>query len=199
MKKFIIAVLVVFGFASSSNADIIFSTSATDATAGASLDLDLNSNGNLFVWVSTAADQRIRGLAIDIDSDNVGILSANSHVVENPSSRWLAAGSGILGDSTTGKLVDDSNSFFAFGVNGISSTDYVLHSTLNVEATAAGSTILNLGVGEQLISLDGGGNLGAEFFGNSATVTVSSAVPEPGSLLALTVLGGGLALIRRRK
>lgn len=193
--------------ASAANADIVFSTSASDASAGSDFTFVEGQSGNIHVWVSTETDQTITGLSLDILSSSDGVITANNHVIENPNivlniNRWGGVGGGTLGSSV---LVNDSNATVLGnppGV-GIATTglgDFVLHSTLTVDATAIGSSNLSFEPGLFDIVDQDSQSISDSITYGTGTVTVN-AIPEPSSVLALGVatIGFGAYQIRRRR
>jgi len=86
------------------------------------------------------------------------------------------------------------------GIGTSGPSQFAYFAELEITAAGVGTTNLDITPGNKSISEVGNSQvIGDSITFRGATVTVTSAVPEPGSLLALTVLGGGLALVRRRK
>ncbi|MEM8734723.1 MAG: PEP-CTERM sorting domain-containing protein, partial [Planctomycetota bacterium] len=199
MKKMaaVAMAMIVFATSSAHAAVLQLSTSATDPNAGNSLSLNLNDAGSMFVWVSTEAGQTITGLSLDILSDDASVLEGTDHITENPNNRWNnPPGRGTLGD-----LVTSTNAFVFAGQTGISTADqntFVLHSEIQFDATAVGSTNLQIARGEFDITEGAGFDPIPDADITFGTGIVNVAVPEPGSL---GIIGLGLAasLVRRRR
>lgn len=204
MKKVLFLALSLLCFtASAANADIVFSTSATDANAGSDFTFQEGQTGQIYVWVSTEAGQTINGLSLDILSSDANVLEATAHTIENPViianlTRWGGTGAGDLGD-----LVNDSNAvgLGGIGLNTGGLSNFVLHSTVDVLATGVGTTNLSFAEGNNLITDDQSVGSIADtinFGGGSVTV---NAVPEPSTFFALGVatIGFGAYQLRRRR
>ncbi|MFN7574627.1 MAG: hypothetical protein ACK5SA_06185, partial [Planctomycetota bacterium] len=76
MKKALLFIALVCLFTGSAQADIKFSTSATNANAGSNLNLIAGQSGSMYVFVSTAAGSILRGVNINILSSNTPVLQA---------------------------------------------------------------------------------------------------------------------------
>lgn len=179
------------------------STSATDANAGNSLNLQLGQSGSMFVWASTSAGQTITGLSLNIESSDTSTLQATNHTTQNPgNTRWqIPTGEGTLGDLVTG-----TNSFVLFGQSGLSTaneTTFALHSEIQFDATALGTTNLSITRG-QFDIVEGAGFVtipDTEITFGTGAVTVASAtvIPEPGSAGLVSLGFGGLLMRFRRR
>lgn len=195
MKRVLLALAAVAMMASSASAqvDIFYSTSGTDAFAGNSLNLTLGDTGSIFVWVTNNDAAVIDGLGIDMLSSDVNVLEATSHTINDPGTRWLSSNEGDLGD-----LVTDSVAIALVGLNGdgiANDGTPVLHSEIQFEATALGSTELTIIENADAISVSGNAPASLNF--GTANITVN-AVPEPGSAILLAGLIGGVVMRRRR-
>jgi hypothetical protein len=185
----------VVALGSMANAGIILSTSGTDANAGGDLEIFENASSSLFVWVSTDAGQTINGLSLNILSSDASILDATAHLIANPDSRWNGSNGGTLGDLVTG-----SNAISLFG--GLSTAgqdEFVLHSEVQFNATALGTTAISFTPGIQGISARGEGDISGSIAFGTGSVSVISAVPEPSSMALLGVAGIGFIARRRSK
>ena len=195
IKKFILSGLMVLalGVANvNAQVDIFFSTSAVDANAGSVLDLaNVGDSGSLYVWVTNNDSAAVDGLGIDILSADPSILEGVSHNIENPNSRWFAASPGNVGDLVTG-----SNSFVLITETGIANDGVAtLHSTINFDATALGTTDVSVAANNFGVTV-GGVLTNNVNFGN-ATVSVG-VIPEPSALGVLLIAGIGFVSRRRR-
>lgn len=204
MKKVLFLALSLLCFtASAANADIVFSTSSTDAGAGSDFTFVEGQTGQIYVWVSTESGQTINGLSLSILSSSADVLEATAHNIENPNiilnlNRWGGTGAGELND-----LVINSN---AVGLGGVGLgttglTDFVLHSTIDVLATGIGTTNISFAEGANLITdTDSTGSIADTITFGTGSVTVN-AVPEPSTFFALGVatIGFGAYQIRRRR
>lgn len=189
--------------ATSARADIVFSTSATDAFAGSDLVMNNGTSSSMFVWVSTEPGQTLAGISIDILSSDAAILQATSHEVFGSvplgGDRWAQVGEGDLGD-----LVDDGFGFALPGISGtgISTGDlgtFTLFSEVQFQATGVGTTGLSFDFGSQGIS-DGDTSFGpGDITFGTGSVSSLTAVPEPGSFAVLGLAGLGMGIYRRRR
>lgn len=173
--------------------DVLFSISDTDMNAGTSLDLALGETGSMYLWVVNNDAAAIDGLGLDIFSDAPSVLEAVSHTIEEPAGRWAATSPGDLGD-----LVTNTNAFalIGFGSNGIANDGVgTLHSEIMFDATANGIAGLSLAENSNLISVSGNAPNSVNF--GSGRVSVS-AIPEPGSMIVISMLGIVAATRRRR-
>lgn len=204
MKKFVLLGLVVCCLSfTTANAQvaITFSTSSTDANAGTVFDLNDGDTGSIFVWAENndASGNDLDALAIDISGSGSSTLTANSFDVVN-GGRWSFVRDATLGSSPDSLLVEDSSSIFlAFPgtTGGIENAGGpVLHATLNFTAAGVGSNTLGIAEGAGLISA--GGVRPQTLSLGSATVNVTTAVPEPGSFVLISSLVGCVLLRRRR-
>lgn len=200
MKKIAIMMALLLALVSNAQADIIFSTSNTDAFAGSDLNLaNVGDTGRMYVWVSTAPNQVINGMSVNIDSDDASVLQATSHLIYNPNgTRWNGVSAGTLGD-----LVTDFRALALFPPFGIGTTgpnDFVLFSEVNFVATAEGTTNLGFSEGPLSVTYRGGTttiwntwNIG------TGSVTVGNAIPEPSTAALAGVLAVAGLMVRRRK
>jgi hypothetical protein len=201
MKKIVFTLLFLCLAASQAQADIVFSTSGTDANAGTNLNVEVGQSASMFVWVSTNAGFTINGLNINILSSEADVLQATSHLIANPGgTRWNASAPGTLGD-----LATNVNAIALFAPAGLSTTglnDFVLFSEVQFDATALGTTNLSFTQGANSVTYRGVQGQTAWSQWNApgtGTVNVISAIPEPSSAAVLGLLSiGGLALRRRR-
>ncbi len=196
----VFAVVTLCLVATSARADIVFSTSATDAFAGSDLVMNNGTSSSMFVWVSTEPGQTLAGISIDILSSDAAILQATSHEVFDPEGdRWFTTDSGDLGD-----LVDDGLGLALIGLNGegISTGDlgtFTLFSEVQFQATGVGTTGLSFDFGSQGIS-DGDTSFGpGDITFGTGSVSSLTAVPEPGSFAVLGLAGLGMGIYRRRR
>ncbi|WP_149496786.1 PEP-CTERM sorting domain-containing protein [Roseiconus lacunae] len=190
------AILASFCLTSISYADVVvsFSTSASDPNAGTVLTLNEGqTSASLFVYVENTEATTIEGLSLDILSDTPGIALATSHLISEPAGRWFGSTPGALGSGPF--LVDDSNAFNFFG-GFPNSGGPQLHSEIVLDAIGIGSTQVTAATGGSGIAV--GGQVPSSLSFGTATVNVVTAIPEPGSALALSAIVGGM-LIRRRK
>ncbi|XZE53690.1 PEP-CTERM sorting domain-containing protein [Planctomycetaceae bacterium SH139] len=199
MRK-IFAVATLCLVTTSARADIVFSTSATDAFAGSDLVMNVGTSASMFVWVSTEPGQTLAGISLDILSSDATILEATSHEVFNPNGdRWFTTQAGDLGD-----LVDDGLGLALLGLNGdgISTGDlgtFTLFSEVQFLATGVGTTGLSFDFGSQGIS-DGDVSFGpGDITFGTGSVSSLTAVPEPGSFAVLGLAGVGMGIYRRRR
>jgi hypothetical protein len=200
MQKLLFALLWIGLFAGQAQADIKFSTSATDANAGSTLNLLEGQSGTMYVFVSTANGSILRGVNINILSSNAPVLQATSHVIDNPSSRWSNVSAGTLGD-----LVTNANALDFFGTTGGIGTsgqsDFRLFSTVNFNATAIGTTNLSFTAGSNGVVYRGsapGNNAWTSWVKGTGSVSVS-AVPEPNAALGLGLFALSASALRRRR
>lgn len=198
--RFYLGIAICLFISQAAGADIVFSTSATDANAGSDFSFQLGTVNSIFVHVSTESGQTINGLSLDIFSSNPGVLEAIDHNIENPNifgsiDRWTGTDGGIHGD-----LIDNSNALAILdaGLSTSGLTDFQLHSRIDVMATAEGATALSFAEGENLVTdTDSIGSIWSTISAGSGSVNVT-AVPEPTST-ALVVLGASLFAFRRRR
>lgn len=184
-------------------ADLIFSTSNTNALAGSALSLNLGETGTLHTWISNSSVNpaaRIIGLGFSVTESDTTVVNAvvGSHSIIN-GGRWISANAGTL--NSNGNLIHNSASAGAPGTGILSSgpADFFLHSSFQVSALAEGITTLSFtphtnagnGITYQGIT----GNQFANTTRGTATIT---AVPEPSSLL-MFIAGGCSALLARRR
>lgn len=197
MKKAILFLALVCLFAGSAQADIKFSTSATDANAGSNLNLITGQSGSLYVFVSTTAGSILRGVNINILSSSAPVLQATSHVIDNPSARWSNVSAGTLGD-----LVTNANALDFFGTSGGVGTsglnDFVLFSTVTFDATAEGTTNLSFTEGSNGVRYRNNVNAWTGWAKGTGSVTVS-AVPEPNSAIVMGLAALTAGALRRRR
>lgn len=197
----VLAVATLCLLATSARADIVFSTSATDALAGSDLVMNNGTSSSMFVWVSTEPGQTLAGISIDILSSDPAILQATSHEVFGEGDRWFTTQEGDLGD-----LVDDGLGLallgFPGGGTGISTGDlgtFTLFSEVQFQATGVGTTGLTFDFGSQGIS-DGDTSFGpGDITFGTGSVSSLTAVPEPGSFAVLGLAGLGIGIYRRRR
>ncbi len=193
--KMLMFVLVacLTAFVSPAHAAIILSSSGTNANAGADLSLQLNQASSFYVWVSTNPGQQINGLSLSILSSNPSVLNATSHTVSNPGGRWFSVNPGTLGD-----LVTNSNAVqLTSGLTTTGQSDFTLHSEIQFVATGLGSTNVTIQPGSGNIAALGQGNIGPSISFGGGSVNVS-AVPEPGSIALISLVGTTLAIRRWR-
>jgi len=197
MKKAILVLALVCLFAGNAQADIKFSTSATNANAGSNLNLINGQSGSLYVFVSTAAGSILRGVNINILSSNAPVLQATSHLIDNPGSRWSFVSAGTLGD-----LVTNANAVDFFGTSaGVGTSgqnDFVLFSTINFNATAIGTTNLSFTEGSNGVRYRGNVNAWTGWAKGTGSVNVS-AVPEPNAAVAMGLVALTAGALRRRR
>ena len=205
MKKLITLALVAIASlcCSAAQADIIFSSSSTDANAGNTVTVQQGQASSIYVWVSTEANQTMTGISFNILADDNTIASGVSHVVENPGPRFSTVQAGSV--NTSGNILNNHRAFYLPGLTdgtGISTsglTDFVLHSTLNFNADNLGSTELTFTPTTAGISFLGvGGNQWNNVTKGTGIINVT-AIPEPTSALVLLAGSMGLALVRRRR
>lgn len=201
MKRIFWAVLVVCGLAAgSARADLVFSTSATDANAGTTVNMFEGDTASLYIWVSSLNGQTINGMGLDILSNDAAILQAISHTIENPivfgsTRRW----NGTPNGGTLGDLAIRSRAAAVTtpGVSTSGASDFVLHSTLQFTATALGSTEITFREGQDRMTAVGQGSIFSSISRGTANVNVLTAVPEPGSFAVLGLAGLACAGVRR--
>lgn len=197
MKKLLLTLCLLCIFTGQAHADIKFSTSATDANAGSSLNLLTGQSGTMYVFVSTASGSILRGVNINILSSNAPVLQATSHVINNPTGRWSNVSPGVLGD-----LVTNANALDFFGTTGgigtTGQSDFVLFSTVTFNATAEGTTGLSFTEGSNGVRYRGNVNAWTGWAVGTGSVTVS-AVPEPNAALALGLFAMSASALRRRR
>ena len=196
MKRIIFALVVACSFGATANAqiDLFFSTSDSNANAGADLTLTEGATGSMFIWVTNNSGGTIDGLSLDINSSDAGVLEATDHIIDNPgSTRWFATGPGTLGD-----LVDDSNAFVLITESGILDGETVLHSEVAFDVTGleGSTTALSMAEGAFEITVSGVGGQNINF--GVGSVSVGSAIPEPGSLAVIGLVTLGMVVRRRR-
>lgn len=210
MKKVLFAALLMLVSAMTSTAamaDIIFSSSGTDATAGTNVTVNQGETGSIFVWVSTEAAQTITGLSFNIASSDSTIVSASSHIIQNPGPRWSTVQAGTLNVQNANpaefRLVNNHQAFYLPGLTngtGISTSgpsDFVLHSEMAFTANNLGTTNLTFTATNRGISFLGvGGNQWNNVIKGTGSIT---AVPEPSSALLLTGVACAAAAYRRRR
>ncbi len=200
MKKIVMMMAFVLALASNVQADIIFSTSNTDANAGSDLSLaNVGDNGTMYIWVSTAPGQVINGMSVNIDSDDASILQATSHNIYNPNSlRWNGTNAGTLGDLVADFRTVGLFAPFGLGTNGLN--DFVLFSEVNFTATAEGTTNLGFSEGPLSVTYRGGSTtIWNTWTIGTGSVTVGSAIPEPSSAAIVGLLAVAGLVSRRRK
>ena len=209
MKKFLFLALAISCCSASSamaQVDFFFSTSSTDPEAGSVLNIADGESGSLFVWVNNtdASGDDLVAVTLDISGSGDSSLMANIFNIQNPvdfvlsppAARWdLQADSGTLGTSP-GLLVDDSNSATLRGGGIRNAVGPVFFATLDLSAVDAGSNIVQLAEGNLQNAVGGQAPVSTNF--GSATVNVTSVVPEPGSLAVIGMMVGGVFLRRRR-
>jgi hypothetical protein len=197
MKKALLFIALVCLFAGSAQADIKFSTSATNANAGSNLNLIAGQSGSMYVFVSTAAGSILRAVNINILSSNAPVLQATAHLIENPGARWSNVSAGTLGD-----LVTNANALDFFGTSGGVGTsgqnDFVLFSTVTFNATAIGTTNLSFTEGSNGVRYRGNVNAWTGWAKGTGTVNVS-AVPEPNSAIVMGLAALTAGALRRRR
>lgn len=216
MKKLLVlaASWLIWGVcAQSAQADLLFSTSNTNALAGTNLQIEEGSTGSLFVWLSTPAVNsttgnplRTSGLAFSVGESNTAIVDAASHTVIN-GGRWASVNSGTLNNSGLA-VRNHAAATFDANAGGISTnglTNFVLHSTITFSGLTVGTTNIdfvphtNPGNGVQYFNAPTGftGNQWANTVKNTASITVF-AIPEPASLLVLGLGSLSMLCVRRR-
>ena len=185
--------------ASQASAAVVFSSSNTDANAGADLNILAGDSASMYVWVINDLGGTIDGLSLSILSSDEAILEATAHNIFNPDNRWLnnpmlnAPNPGTLGD-----LVLDSNAAQFLTETGIVNGTTVLHSEIVFDATAIGETELTFAIGNRDITVDGVAVDEAGVGGFGLGRVVVSAVPEPAAfsvMFAATACG----MMRRRR
>ncbi|MBL8888901.1 MAG: PEP-CTERM sorting domain-containing protein [Planctomycetaceae bacterium] len=187
---------------STSQADIIFSRSGTDALAGNSVEVQVGQSSSIFVWVSTAPAQTMTGISFNVLSSVPATASGVSHTVQN-GGRWSSVQAGGL--NTSGNLLNNHRAFYLPGITagtGINTgglNNYVLHSQLQFTANAIGTTNLTFTSTTAGISFLGvGGNQWNNVVKGVGSINVS-AVPEPSSALLVLVGAAGWVVARRRR
>lgn len=196
MKRFLLSLIALVMLAGSANAqvDIFYSTSNTDSNAGTSLDLNLGDTGSIFVWVANNDAAAMDGLGIDMLSSDAAILEAFAHTINDPGGRWLNSNPGDLGDLATNTV---SIALIGLSGTGIANDgNAVLHSEIQFDATAIGSTTLSIAENANAISISGNAPQSINF--GTASVNVINAVPEPSSLMVIGALAIGTIVRRRR-
>lgn len=200
MKKIVLMMALVLALSSSAQADIIFSTSNTDANAGSDLSLaNVGDTGTLYVWVSTAPGSVINGMSVNINSADASILQATSHVIYNPNGlRWNGVTAGALGDLVTDFRTVGLFAPFGLGTSGLN--DFALFSEVNFTATAEGTTNLGFSQGPLSVTYRGGSTtIWNTWTIGTGSVTVGSAIPEPSSAAIIGLLAVAGFATRRRK
>ncbi len=202
MKKTVLAVLcfVASICVSTAQADIIFSSSSTDAMAGGDVTVGVGQSGSVFVWVSTEAGQTMTGISFNVLSSLPAIASGVSHSVQN-GGRWSSVQAGTV--NSNGNLLNNHRAFYLPGLTqgtGISTSglnDFVLHSELQFNATSIGTTNLSFTSTTAGISFLGvGGNQWNNVVKGTGSIT---AVPEPTSAMVLLLGAAGCLVARRRR
>lgn len=202
MKKTLLAVLffVASICVSTAQADIIFSSSSTDAMAGGDVTVGVGQSGSVFVWVSTAPAQTMTGISFNVLSGVPAVASGVSHSVQN-GGRWSSLQAGTV--NSNGNLLHNHRAFYLPGLTngtGISTgslDSFVLHSELQFNATSLGTTNLSFTATTAGISFLGvGGNQWNNVVKGTGSIT---AVPEPATALVLLVGATGLLVARRRR
>jgi hypothetical protein len=201
MKKLsMLFFLAISAIAGNSRADLVFSTSNTNALAGSTLSLELGQTGFLHTWVSSnAPGNRIIGVGFSVAESSPAVINALSHVVENPAGRWIAANPGAL--NVGSNLINDSASAGVPGSGILTAgpADFVLHSTFQVTALAGGQSILtfvphsNPGNGIQIQGITGN-----QWNNTPKGTALVSVIPEPSSMLLWIAGVAGASLMRRR-
>ncbi len=207
MKKTLLyfVCLVACGLsATTAQADLIFSTSNTDPLAGTHLEIQEGGSGSLYTWLSTPPGNRTSGVAFSIRESETSIVNASAHAFDNPPGRWLQAAGGSL--NSNGNAVHNAQAVTFDSANGgISSGglgNFVLLSQIDFVATALGTTNIdffphtNSGNGIQYFGVSG--NQWNNTVKGTASISVVSAIPEPGSFAAMAVLALAGGMIRRR-
>jgi hypothetical protein len=207
MKKVLFAALLMLVSALTSTAamaDIIFSSSGTDAAAGTNVNVNQGATGSIYVWVSTEAAQTISGISFNILSSDSTIASGLSHSIQNPGdpARWTTVQAGTV--NSNGNLLNNHRAFILppplsqnTGLSTSGLSDFVLHSELSFTATNIGTTDLTFTPTSAGISFLGvGGNQWNNVIKGTGSIT---AVPEPSSALLLTGVACAAAAYRRRR
>lgn len=198
IKRFLFAALAVTTLSvSSARADFNFqfSTSDTDAAAGTDMTMTLGGdNGFLHLWVSTDAGQTMVGASHEILSSNADVVEGVVFNIDNPNDdRWASTEGGTPGDLFAGTQALALPPFAGDGLD--TNGDFVLYASMEIAATALGTTE---------ISMQEGGNGFGDLNGSavadlSSTANISVvAIPEPGSLVILALAGMPLLARRRR-
>lgn len=193
---------------STSQADIIFSSSGTDPLAGGNVTAQVGQSSSVFVWVSTEPTVTISGLSFNILSSNTSVASGVSHQVQNPTSgdpalpRWGSLNNPTF-NNANGNILHNHRVFFNPTIapgRGISTGglgNFVLHSQLNFNATQIGTTNLTFTATTAGVSYVGvSGNQWNNVVKGTGSIT---AVPEPASALVLLLGATGCLIARRRR
>lgn len=196
------AALAFLANTASAGLQVNFSTSDTDANAGGDLNLVEGGTGTMFVWVSADPGQNITGFSFEVVSSNSDVVQATDHQFLTPDGSWVDTDPGVFNDSTaTGNLVTGAQAFaiVPFAGTGLNTNgEFVPFSQLTLTGTAIGQSDLSFLLGGNGVSLSPEDNVAPVF--NTGSVTVS-AVPEPGSIAMLGLLGAGYTgrRLRNRK
>lgn len=204
MKTIVLTVLfcLLSTCVSTTHADVVFSRSGTDASAGGNVTTIVGQTSSVFVWVSTAPAQTMTGLSFNILSSNTAVASGVSHTVQN-GGRWSTVQAGTV--NSNGNLLNNHRAFYIPGLTtgtGISTGglgNFVLHSELQFTANSIGTTNLTFTPTTAGISFLGvGGNQWNNVVKGVGSIT-ASAVPEPSAALYLLVGAAGCLISRRRR
>ncbi len=203
MKRLCYALALLVAVCSTSQADILIGTDLADAQSGTAVDLELGTTTTLEIWLAGDADQNIRAISFNWNSDAAGIVNSSSLVIDDVNGRWPLNNLG-QGDPTaesgTGLLLDDVQlaTLGSFAGTGVTFTngDPVRLGTVDISADNLGTAITNFSDGSNGV-LDANGVVDG-FAVGGRTFNVISAVPEP-SAVALLGMFAGIATLRRRR
>lgn len=208
MKKFILAFAVLLGGVNAARADFVIGTDLVDAQSGTELNLELGTTSTLEIWVLGEESQNIRGVNFNMGSDAPGIVNSSSLLIDDLNNRWPLNNLGgnfpdPTDDSANGLLVNDAQlatigAFVGTGVTFTAAEPAVRLGTIDISADTIGTANIEFTPGPNGV-LDQTGAITGFVTGSRVFNVVSiTAIPEPSSLIALSMMAT-VGLVRRRR
>ena len=204
MRKYLLTLAVLF-CASTAHADFFIGLDLADAQSGEALDLQLGETQTLEIWVIGQQDQNIRAMNFDYNSDVAGIINASALSIDDLVGRWpINNNLDVATDnSASGLLIDDVSlatlgSFAGTGVTFTAAEPAVRLGTIDVSADAVGTANTLFTPGALGANDQDGAVTGFITGGRAFNVVSITAIPEPSSVIALSLVAG-FGLVRRRR